>query len=92
VSAKHTPGPWKVETLRPSIGDPYPRVVAANGECLFVGCGEESQYADAHLIAAAPMLLAAITRLMSGTTTMQDAAEAAAQARAAIAAATGEQP
>lgn len=45
---------------------------------------------NARLMAAAPELLDALQRLMGETTTMQDAMDAANQARAAIAKATGE--
>lgn len=46
--------------------------------------------ANARLIAAAPDLLEALRRLMGGTTTLEDALDAAKQARAAISKATGQ--
>lgn len=62
---KHTTGPWRVETVTPRIldGAPYPRVVAETGECLYVGCGEPNEQADARLIAAAPTMLDVLRRV-----------------------------
>jgi len=50
----------------------------------------EQAKANARLIAAAPDLPEALQRLMNGTTSLHDAMQAAQQARAAIAKATGE--
>ena len=62
---QHTPGPWVADKVTPRIldGDPYWRVGVVGGTCLYVGCGDEHEEADAHLIAAAPDLLAALQDL-----------------------------
>lgn len=44
-------------------GEPYWRVGVVGGTCLYVGCGDGHDEADAHLIAAAPDLLAALQAL-----------------------------
>lgn len=58
---QHTPGPWVADKVTPRIldGEPYWRVGVVGGTCLYVGCGDGHEEADAHLIAAAPDLLAA---------------------------------
>ena len=63
--ATHTPGPWTVEpethvTLRVVAGD--------DGDCvctLFAGTPADTRRADAHLLAAAPDLLAALEALVA---------------------------
>jgi hypothetical protein len=84
---QHTPGPWVADKVTPRIldGDPYWRVGAVDGTCLYVGCGEEHDEADAHLIAAAPELFAALEGLLravqrsvcAGSGPAQEAAHAA---------------
>jgi len=90
----HTPGPWKFgKTLSSTsgewlisldfaghVGNPVAAIVPATG----------NEYANARLIAAAPDLLAALSRLIGGLETMQDNLDAARQARAAINKATGQ--
>lgn len=62
---QHTPGPWVADKVTPRIldGDPYWRVGVVGGTCLYVGCGDGHEEADAHLIAAAPDLLSALRDL-----------------------------
>ena len=62
---QHTPGPWVADKVTPRVldGDPYWRVGVVDGTCLYVGCGDEHDEADAHLIAAAPDLLDALRDL-----------------------------
>ena len=89
----HTPGPWVWDS---TVWDYDPKqdapwlVTEVSGERVLHGEIQCSSEANARLIAAAPDLLAALQRLMGETTTMQDAMDAANQARAAIAKATGE--
>ena len=97
-AAKHTPGPWWVCGDRPGERRNMNATVRAtlDGSTRTTVCrlGQNNnrprEWADADLIAAAPDLLAALERLLlSGD--VRDAAEkgALAQARAAIAKATG---
>ena len=65
--------------------DDYYRIATVNN---FADSPENK--ANARLIAAAPDLPEALQRLMNGTTSLHDAMQAAQQARAAIAKATGE--
>lgn len=66
--AEHTPGPWQViastgtEVL--ALADGPDSVVVADTE-FFGRTPTERQIADAHLIAAAPDLLAALERMLS---------------------------
>jgi hypothetical protein len=91
MTTSHTPGPW----LHIGQGDVVARSDKyCGGEkdiaSVFLTRNDEDE-ANANLIAAAPDLLEALKRLMGGTTTLQDAQEAAQEARAAIAKATGGQ-
>ena len=93
MTAKHTPGPWGIATSH--IKD----VIAIrtdgedDGQCLaqvLRGIGEEGEdEANAHLIAAAPELLAA-ARLVIERWSNGDLAEAVRQLNAAVAAASVE--
>jgi hypothetical protein len=104
MSAKHTPGPWG---FRPFPAYGYGIVASDNpqGRESFAvvhfadsarGRTTEQAKADAHLIAAAPMLLevlqdclTAMTALHCGSVSKADIVESA---RSAIAQATGEKP
>lgn len=92
--SKHTPGPWCVRDLPTAqryIGPSNDGGASSVALVLArVNLPDEQIAADAKLVAAAPELLAALNRLMGGTTTMQDAADANKQARAAIAKAEGD--
>jgi len=81
MTTQHTPGPWEVG---------YCTWNDEGNVCYELRGIKQGGAADARLIAAAPDLLEALKRLMGGTTTLQDAQEAAQQARAAIVKATGE--
>lgn len=103
MSTKHTPGPWKM--VRPDITGATVESAAAHGVTI-AWCGTNGAYgvggshtigkaeatANAHLIAAAPELLEALTRLRDcysvshSPATRQSCWE---QAHAAIAKATG---
>ena len=63
--SKHTPGPWVADKVTPRIldGDPYWRVGVVGGTCLYVGCGDENDEADARLIAVAPDMLDVLRRV-----------------------------
>ena len=83
--SKHTPGPWYVGgpteycfqlAIEPSIGAAY-------------GGGEEVQ-ANAHLIAAAPQMLAVLEGLTEGPLSLNELNELMADAREVIAKAKGE--
>ena len=96
--SKHTPGPWHVvchtsEDGRIGPGDDW-TVYGRNTThaIAFEGGHNPHAEADARLISAAPDLLEALIRLMGKTSDLQDALDAAKQARAAIAKATGETP
>ena len=92
---QHTPGPWVADKVTPRIldGDPYWRVGVVDGTCLYVGCGDEHDEADAHLIAAAPELLAALRDLEAMAERYRQPGapipDAQKKARAAIAKAVG---
>jgi hypothetical protein len=95
--SKHTPGPWQTDQAEHDAPYQDIRIHAGKGSicCVWIDDAPLHDYnaeqrANARLIAAAPELLEALKRLMSETTTMQDALEAAQQARAAIAKAEGE--
>jgi hypothetical protein len=94
----HTPGPWQTDQAEHDAPYQDIRIHAGKGSICRVWIDDApvhdynaEQRANARLIAAAPELLEALKRLMGETTTMQDALEAAQQARAAIAKAEGEQ-
>lgn len=61
MSTKHTPGPWKVEPR----GNLKARQFVEAGEFRIVECLTRDQEANAHLIAAAPELLAALKDLLA---------------------------
>lgn len=92
---KHTPGPWLAEYRNrlyfdiqaPAVGDERRGRVAE--VCGNGGKDIATIRANALLIAAAPDLLAALQRLMGGTTDFDDALAANAQAKSAIVRATG---
>jgi methionine synthase II (cobalamin-independent) len=104
MNTQHTPGPWTYSRSAVQYGDwrfyvaqaegaPYTPHYSDVATLIAETVNDERrsiQEANARLIAAAPDLLEALKRLMGGTTTLQDAQEAAQQARAAIAKATGE--
>lgn len=90
-----TPGPWIVSGVRGKSLPPNTEFhyVGPDGDFLaavFYKSNTGLGWEDAHLIAAAPQLLAALQRLMGGTTSMEDALAAARQARLAIAYATNQ--
>lgn len=61
MTHQHTPGPWKVTDrfeISMDDGDAQPLVATVNADSASVS--EEQAEADAHLIAAAPLLLAAL--------------------------------
>jgi hypothetical protein len=63
-TAQHTPGPWRVgdagaTVFGPNNGEPAPKIIANVGRGAFPA---ERNKANAHLIAAAPDLLAALIR------------------------------
>jgi len=96
MTAAHTPGPWTAEQRTPKAAynsEPYWRVSTAGGSCMYVGCGDVEDEADARLIAAAPDLLAALQALCvleaDGMQAAESAIESWERARAAIAKATG---
>lgn len=70
TSQKHTPGPWKLETVRTSIGVCHKigdlgSSTKLTSACLYDDCYSDKPrdlqlLADARLIAAAPELLAAL--------------------------------
>jgi hypothetical protein len=98
--AAHTPGPWFVDTL--AMSDYYygvranqSRTVARVARSMVVERDRAALY-DAHLIAAAPSLLAALRNLLNGIDTGaitsehdETFANAIAQARAAVEKANG---
>ena len=90
MSDKHTPGPWKIGTPPPNgeqtVGTDQGLMVAV----ATTGAGVQTK-ANARLIAAAPDLLEALKGLMALSDHRVDLRDAAKDARAAIAKATGEQ-
>jgi hypothetical protein len=101
MSTQHTPGPWI--GAGPSFGDPFPRYTTSivterehDDEGIVEICElpfhhrDDENEANARLIAAAPDLLEALQFVMSAHGEQLDTAFA--QAHAAIAKATGEQP
>lgn len=65
TEAKHTPGPWRLQTVETSCGlchkiGPFPfKDGMENDACIYVDYGNNAQelLANAHLISAAPDLL-----------------------------------
>ena len=90
MSEKHTPGPWKIGTPPPNgeqtVGTDQGLMVAV----ATTSAGVQTK-ANARLIAAAPDLLEALKGLMALSDHRVDLRDAAKDARAAIAKATGEQ-
>ena len=90
MADKHTPGPWKIGTPPPNgeqtVGTDQGLMVAV----ATTGAGVQTK-ANASLIAAAPDLLEAPKGLMALSDHRVDLRDAAKDARAAIAKATGEQ-
>ena len=88
MSAKHTPGPWKID-----YG--YNRIINFIGPCVpdqYAGSSWLAvKEADAHLIAAAPELLEALKLLVDDRHPEFIPSHKWAQARAAIAKATAQQ-
>ena len=60
MTTTHTPGPWKL-TIDHEIN--FVGVTTADGKCLFEDMPEPQHIANARLIAAAPVLLAACKEL-----------------------------
>ena len=105
MSAKHTPGPWRVDIDRAIVADSQARgiwrTVVADLGLPTSPNGAQEREANAHLIAAAPDLLEALEELVvtadnmrawierQAAATPEDHA-AIARARAAIAKAKGE--
>lgn len=54
----HTPGPWRVDSSM--CGYDLARVFTTNEFIVFTECDDDMKLSDAHLIAAAPDLLAAL--------------------------------
>jgi len=85
---KHTPGPWTIRETATHV-----TVVGANNETLFHDDKRISRVIqDAHLIAAAPVLLEALENCIGNINQERGFAdELEAEIRTAIAKATGEQ-
>jgi hypothetical protein len=72
--AKHTPGPWKLETVRTSVGvchqiGPLGASTKLHSACLYDDCYSDKPrdlqlLADAHLISAAPELIEALKAML----------------------------
>ncbi len=90
ADTKHTPGPWRVETGYPSVSSRQaPDLALCNDQAIPMS----ERLANARLIAAAPCLLAALQAVVAWMDAPDESAfsdEQLAQARAAIAKATGE--
>ena len=76
--SKHTPGPWTItgvsqETGSLSVGTDTPRIViavvpnAASAGAIILGRAPDTQWANAHLIAAAPEMLEALKAIAEAT-------------------------
>jgi hypothetical protein len=71
-TATHTPGPWEVSQYGDDYGvyDPH----RGNDIALVRGTGDDAETeANAHLIAAAPALLEALTELVTNLDSAEDA-------------------
>jgi hypothetical protein len=92
TSHNHTPGPWKWIGSRQS---PQDRIYLStpNGYANWTNLRNAEETANAHLIAAAPELLAALEYLLPYVEELEypTGSDAAKQARAAIAKAKGAQ-
>jgi hypothetical protein len=72
----HTPGPWKLETVRTSVGvchkiGPLGEFTKIKSACLYDDCYSDKPrdlqlLADAYLIASAPDLLEALKDVLDG--------------------------
>lgn len=98
MSAKHTPGPWKIEPSIPEEGVKCIWIKGANTESYRPEIGavfapqHEKAFSDARLIAAAPELLGALESMLEHAEfSTQQGREAFAKARAAITKATAPQ-
>lgn len=103
---KHTPGPWEVRFDHPDVPEKiafirpasHPHEYSGNEISSVYGCGpeapgNETAKANASLIAAAPDLLAALRKAVDQALWPNESvSNALAEARAAIAKATGTQP
>lgn len=87
MTKEHTPGPWHADET--DVSDKYRYVFAHYGLICRVTLLDEHSEADAHLIAAAPDLLAACRALLDALPSATTY-PAIAQARAAIKSATGQ--
>ena len=85
MSAKHTPGPWRVNAPASVVSIDGLHVCDVNG----YGATDERKRADAVLISAAPDLLAALEYIMAWDSNWT-VEQARTMARAAIAKARGE--
>jgi 2-oxo-4-hydroxy-4-carboxy--5-ureidoimidazoline (OHCU) decarboxylase len=93
MSTQHTPGPWHISgsTIKgPHPKDPQNRLRLVAETVFDKGTWIDETRANARLIAAAPDLLEALQFVMTAHGEQLDTAFA--QAHAAIAKATGEQP
>lgn len=102
-NAKHTPGPWEA-AIQPGCHAVIaslsggPKAVAIIGNNTPDDGNEPMRFANARLIAGAPDLLAALQRIVAvldkqvASPHLAERASPLAQAKAAIAKATGEQP
>lgn len=95
MSAKHTPGPWKVMPYGKARGIPVQR--GKEGGFLVYGKSKKREIADANLIVSAPDLLAALEKAVEHYgkpggpwNVPSDPGTWIADARAAIAKAKGE--
>ena len=101
MADKHTPGPWNIGSSdlpvsRMSIHckghkDSCHSTVALMVSRGAIGISHDEEFANARLIAAAPDLLEALKGLMALSDHRVDLRDAAKDARAAIAKATGDQ-
>lgn len=92
MSAKHTPGPWRVHNLRV---EPPPDPQRANGGWTVAQVYGPDAEANARLIAAAPELLEALAWFVdpnNDSPTLDEFDAAVDVARLAIAKATGREP
>lgn len=99
--AKHTPGPWRVVDIpfndKRNYREGYGIAIEADDSCVaLIDSPDATQRGNAHLIAAAPALLAALERVMATMPCDHDATyefyEATKDACAAIAEAKGGRP
>lgn len=97
-NAKHTPGPWMVEPLGSACFEVKCECGYFIATCHDGVRGDRNADVNARLIAGAPDLLAALQRIVAvldkqvASPHLAERASPLAQAKAAIAKATGEQP